>query len=413
MDDFLKLKQYHFTIMKSFHLNELAGFLGLFQKYTGAQLQEVVSAKDQLLLRFRYQQNYFLFFDLSMAKPVLFWLQKDIKLKKKTTPLALFLKKYFIDSVLQDVCIKNGEGRVLHFYFISKEHGQLEIEARLFPHGSNLIAKTETKSISWFKPKDLNTDVSEISPVANIDEIMQTKWEEYQDLSKPKVKKVDQSAKTKSLLERLENDLKNYPTRDYKSVADKVKATQNLNSAEDLGIDLSLAWYEAVKLLLEKDKKQVNKKLALSKRIEEVRLLLKEGKTIDQKANNDLFAAVDAKGRVKVLSDGRRAYVGKSAKDNMILLRKAKAWYLWMHVRDYPSGHLILQQNKGQVVSEADITELGLFLVKESGFSKSLVAGDMFDVQYTECRYIKPIKGDKLGRVHVQKEKVLRIRFKD
>ncbi|MCB0348847.1 MAG: hypothetical protein KDD37_08420, partial [Bdellovibrionales bacterium] len=309
--------------------------------------------------------------------------------------------------------IINGEGRVLHFYFTSKEHGDLEIEARLFPHGSNLIAKTQDKSISWFKPKPLQSDDTEISPVANIDEIMLTKWSEYQGLSVPKVKKQSDKGKTAALLERLEKDFEAYPMVNYLELVEKIKETQSTESIDIKGLEGTTPWYDAIKILLEKNKKQIHKKEALKKRIEELQLTVAKGVEVKKTPVEDLFKKVDAKGRVKVFEDGRRAYVGKSAKDNMVLLREAKPWYLWMHVRDHPSGHLILQQNKGKVVSENELVELGLFLVKESGFSKSLRDGDMFDVQYTECRHIKPIKGDKLGRVHVQKEKVLRIRFKD
>jgi predicted ribosome quality control (RQC) complex YloA/Tae2 family protein len=399
--------------MKAFHLNELAGFLGLFQKHTGAQVQEVTSSDSQVMLRMRHRQNFYLFFDLSATAPVLFWLSEEVKLKKKTIPLALFLKKYFTDAILKDVRLINGEGRILHFHFHSNEFGPLELEARLYPHGQNLIAKTAEKSIAFNKPKDINKEEIEISPVANIDEIMAIKWQEYQDSKKPKGSKVDPKLKTTELIARLESDLEKYPHYPYKEMAEKIKAQQNYEGVDPKMIDTDLPWFEAVKILIDKDKKQIHKKQALKDRIAILSKDLKDGKIIDAKAKDDMFSGGSAKGRVKVLPDGRRAYVGKSAKDNMALLRSAKAWYLWMHVRDYPSGHLILQQNKGQIVTETDLKDLALFLVKESGFAKSLRDGDMFDVQYTECRYIKPIKGDKLGRVHVQKEKVLRIRFSD
>jgi predicted ribosome quality control (RQC) complex YloA/Tae2 family protein len=399
--------------MKAFHLNELAGFLGLFQKHTGAQVQEVTSSDSQVLLRMRHRQNFYLFFDLSATAPLLFWLSEEVKLKKKTTPLALFLKKYFTDAILKDVRLINGEGRILHFYFHSNEFGALELESRLYPHGQNLIAKTPDKSVAFYKPKDINIEEIEISPVSNIDEIMASKWQEYQDFQKPKDKKVDLKLKTTELIARLEADLEKYPSYPYKEVAEKIKLQQNFDGVDPKLINTEIPWFEAVKILIDKDKKQIHKKQALKERITTLHADLKNGKIVDAKAKDDLFSGGSAKGRVKVLPDGRRAYVGKSAKDNMALLRSAKAWYLWMHVRDYPSGHLILQQNKGQTITETDLKDLALFLVKESGFAKSLQTGDMFDVQYTECRYIKPIKGDKLGRVHVQKEKVLRLRFSD
>ena len=91
--------------------------------------------------------------------------------------------------------------------------------------------------------------------------------------------------------------------------------------------------------------------------------------------------------------------MGKSASDNLKLLRQAKSWDLWLHLKDYPSAYAILQKNKDAKVSDAVLMQASQWLVKESLKSKKNLAGVKVAVVVTECRHVRPIKGDKLGRV--------------
>ena len=91
--------------------------------------------------------------------------------------------------------------------------------------------------------------------------------------------------------------------------------------------------------------------------------------------------------------------MGKSAQDNLQLLRQAKAWDLWIHLKDYPSAYAIMQKAKEQKVSDSAITQASQWLVKESLKNKKNLAGVKLSVVITECRHVRPIKGDRLGRV--------------
>lgn len=92
-------------------------------------------------------------------------------------------------------------------------------------------------------------------------------------------------------------------------------------------------------------------------------------------------------------------YMGKSARDNLELLRKAKAWDLWLHLKDYPSAHLILHRLRDQKISEQILEKAARWLIKEGFADKKNQTGGRFSVVIAECRYVRPIKGDKLGRV--------------
>jgi predicted ribosome quality control (RQC) complex YloA/Tae2 family protein len=91
----------------------------------------------------------------------------------------------------------------------------------------------------------------------------------------------------------------------------------------------------------------------------------------------------------------------------MMLLRKAKPWYLWMHLKDLPGNHLFVEKNKNRELNQKELLLAAKELIK---FKKEKLSGENFPVQYTEVRFIRPIKGDKLGRVRVQQEQVLVVR---
>jgi predicted ribosome quality control (RQC) complex YloA/Tae2 family protein len=73
-------------------------------------------------------------------------------------------------------------------------------------------------------------------------------------------------------------------------------------------------------------------------------------------------------------------------------------------LRDYPSAHAVIQRNKNQNVKQEEIREVALWLTQESLQKKLLLPGTRLEVVHTECRFVRPIKGDKLGRVNYQNE---------
>ena len=103
--------------------------------------------------------------------------------------------------------------------------------------------------------------------------------------------------------------------------------------------------------------------------------------------------------KMQIEESGLVAYMGKSAGDNMDLLRRSKPFDLWLHLKDYPSAHAIIHKQKDQKINDADIMKIAAWLVKEGLSEKKTQAGGKFSVVMVECRHVKPLKGDKLGRV--------------
>lgn len=108
--------------------------------------------------------------------------------------------------------------------------------------------------------------------------------------------------------------------------------------------------------------------------------------------------------RSLLLGSGVMAVAGKNAKANVDLLRQARPWYIWVHLRNYPSSHAIILSAKSQVIKDKEIIGVGNWLVQMS--SKKLNLSDIkIDLIYTQCRFVKSIKGDSLGRVSYKNEK--------
>ena len=129
----------------------------------------------------------------------------------------------------------------------------------------------------------------------------------------------------------------------------------------------------------------------------------KELKRMADKKNQAPARAIEGRFRKLLLNDQNvTCYMGKSAQDNLDLLRKAKAWDYWMHLKDYPSAHAVIHRQKDQVVSDQDLIKCAGWLVKEGLNQKKTQMGGRFAVVMAECRHVRPIKGDKLGRVTYQ-----------
>lgn len=123
-----------------------------------------------------------------------------------------------------------------------------------------------------------------------------------------------------------------------------------------------------------------------------------------------LLEKAQAQGRRLELNDNLFAVIGKTAKDNLSILRKAQAWDLWLHLKDFPGAHAIITRPRNYEVSLAQIQKVATWVIKESFKNRNIDMGEYFEVLIVETRYVKPIKGDKLGRVTYQNPKVVRVK---
>ena len=175
----------------------------------------------------------------------------------------------------------------------------------------------------------------------------------------------------------------------------------------------SLSWN--IEHCFAKAKQLVSKKEGARERLEELVqeiASLEKAKFTEKAQKNqlvDLMQKTEARGRKLHLESGALAYCGKSAADNLALLRQAKAWDYWLHLKDYPGAHAIIHRQRDQEVPVGEIQEVASWVARESLSSKSLLVGQKVAVVMVECRFVRPIKGDKLGRVTYHGEKTFNL----
>lgn len=99
---------------------------------------------------------------------------------------------------------------------------------------------------------------------------------------------------------------------------------------------------------------------------------------------------------------GFTVLVGRSARENDLLVRRASPNDLWLHARGIPGAHVLIK-NGGRPVSEDTLrqaAQLAAWFSKARGERK-------VEVSYTEARYLRKPKGSPPGMVTLLREQVI------
>jgi hypothetical protein len=133
--------------------------------------------------------------------------------------------------------------------------------------------------------------------------------------------------------------------------------------------------------------------------------LLEKGEVSDQKKT------VQKAQKSFSISDQTELFIGKNASDNLLLLRGSQPWHLWLHLKDYLGAHGILRFPKGVKPKPQEIELAAQKVAERSKKSHHHIqVGEVFDILVVEKRFVRPIKGDKLGRVRYSNEQVYSIK---
>lgn len=415
-----------------------------------AQLQEVTSTEEGLVMSFyrfgKTPRLSYLVFDLDPLYPFLgfFYHNPWVKLKK-TKPVALFLNAHAKNHYFHSIEISEELGRIVKLHL---DNGCL-IEFRLIPKQVNLIVKKSEqkkhKSISWNPVKELsrnnlqytqNSDEEVRSITFMRDQWLRLRGNQFQTEASTttnspfekwkKNKEKDLQKKQKALIAVAEQ-IQKFKNEEWASVGEflKTQGLKNLKPEWSVYVDFEKSVSDNMQNCFAKSKaakiKVKGAELRLETLKQEVKELLQliDPKQLQQnyeqslhlknlnpnfKKNNGLVRRLEGRLRkTQIIESGLVAYMGKSAADNMSLLRQAKPHDLWLHLKDYPSAHAIIHKQKDQKVSDLDIKKIASWLAKEGISAKKnqikTQGGAKLAVVLTECRYVKPLKGDKLGRV--------------
>lgn len=418
-----------------FQLKNFAEFLNT--ELLGAQLQDVWTNGEMLICEFYLQSEYYLVIDSQPQKPMICLMRSLPKLKKQPKPVSLFLNSHAVNLRLSEIEVQQDWGRIIKLTLANnKKSCQLEIQ--LIPRSFNILVNALTeegshKKIAWAKPKDL--PVSTVTALA--EDIGQTDWfqfaqdwwqEKFSSKENPqqKTKSAEDIAPANSSIE-LQKKLRILANL-QKSISDEA-ASGSANKWRQLGEALKFSKFAE---LSEELKSLYNQKLGISenrekafsqaKHIEakqekiEKRIVdlqkeiarLESGEQAPVKVSNrkGLLEHADAKGRKLKIKDLYEAVIGKSGADNLAILRKSQPWDLWLHLKDYPGAHAIISRPRNKEVPLEVIEQVAKWVIKESFSNKNVDLGQKYDVLVVETRFVRPIKGDKLGRVTFQNSKV-------
>ena len=319
-----------------------------------------------------------------------------------TKPLILFLRSHFMGGSVVDVeCVDVDATAAARLYF-SQER---VIEIRIRSDGPQITAFAEAKAVS-LKLVRLKT----------------AKASSVQDDLKRRLLKLERT------LEKVNEELSRKRDELWTQAGQWLLSAQTLQGAPVevagcLDIKQSFSWN--LNHCFEKAKQLRSKISGTKKRRDEIETQIRElksemaridstavlpsaaiefeSKRRDSNSNRErktLLAQAQSRGRTFTIRSFQ-FFVGKSAADNLRLLRAARPWHLWLHLKDYPGSHGILQINKGDHVTDSDLHECAQCLLRtQFGDKASRHSGDKFDILVAECRYVRPIKGDHVGRVN-------------
>lgn len=401
------ITEYEIDLWISSYKSSLLGGHILSTQFDGHQL--VLRVQGREILNFVFVLN---------SRTPFFYVCKSLKSigKNLKKPLSLFLETHFKHAEITQIKRQELSGRVLIIEF---KH-QKTIEWILIPSQVNVTAISGGKKVSLHKPKvlpPLPQSLSKIEPRSNAD---------FEQIAESLVKK-EPALKTenreKNLLKKrhglikmqehlssllsepwaeLGEWLKAHPDEDH--IPDKLLSCWNSSESRSWNIE---------NCFLRSKKNQIKMK-GTAQRIFELEHEITEleskelssPRKTERSSSQSLLREADGQGRTLSI-EGLPFYIGRSGADNLKLLRKAKPWYLWFHIKDYPGAHGILSLQRKDNPSLALLERAAKALINQS------VRGDksgVFPVLVAECRYVRPVKGAKAGQVTVSHERVVSVR---
>lgn len=406
-------------------LNSYCEFLN--EQFAGALLQKVDSEAELLYFEFYRRGILNLVVTLKQLEPHLFFADgKDLKRRrvKKVTPVQVFCQANLRGLKFVSFHVDLNAGRVV-VLTLTDGHSTAEVKVTLIPRSVNLQVSAQGKKISWNKPRDLPQ-----SQHGDLDSKTEFDWSLWNQkaidnfiqggISKissgPNFEK--QILKKSKALESLEQDLaanQNEKVR-HEELAMKLKLQPGILPEELLKDHKEMTYGEALNYTFEKIKKitvkietQIQRIEMLKAEIDQLKIqqLAPQDDKVPKPQNSELnkikeslLVRAEAQGRQKLIQDRYTVVMGKSARDNLNLLRKASAWDLWIHLKDQPSAFAILSRNRSENISDEVIREACIWFIEEIHKKKSKeLESSKYEFLVGECRNVSPIKGDKLGRV--------------
>lgn len=423
--------------MKALAENEIENLVQTLQVYVGAKAQELI-VTDQICGLGVFQNPgglSWLWFQNHTWWPVLLPLKNPPFYKNTSVkPLLLFLRAHLLGLTIKSITRDQQLGRAVVVNFGHHEK-MVELSFHLWPHGGNVIAKTDSNIMRLQKmsaPKEQTTLLNAERPeprsleqilrewsesLENIPKAKNEKKVEVQDIRAKQIKKLERT------IAKVEAEVANKKQVPWRKIGEALQAQQNLEVPAEWEVFIDkrrkLSWNieNSFSQAKENEKKLAATELRLQILHEELQKWQQsevvpievEGK-IPKAATKKNKEAL-SKFRSYPIADGVRLLIGRNAQENLAILRAARAWDFWCHLRDYPGSHGIISREKNQSIGGAVIHQAAQMLLKQTfGQKVAQHQDELFDMVVTQCRFVKPIRGDRLGRVNYSNESIHRVR---
>lgn len=406
--------------MKSLSFLELKNMADwLNQELVGAQLQDIWTYDQGLVLQFYRFKEIFFWVDANNSAPLISLLEAKPPFAKKQKPISPFLNSNAKNMRWSGGYVDPAKGRIL---MVELKNSQqiCEIQIELIPKAFNLVARVGEKKISWAKPRDLPLSQNPIESLSDLE----VDWYEHgrqhlQGLIEPQAKgwshKEDPRPRAIEKKQRALADMRKL--LDEANVDDWQAFGEHLKHSSEVPAQFEKFYKSQMSVAENRDNAFHQAKLLKKKRAGTLeRMQILEAEILNLKedlvktpfeslvsslpsSGQKLIQKSDSKARRLQLSPQIDAVMGKSAKDNLAILRQAQPTDLWLHLKDEPSAHVIIAKPKNLEVSAAYIQKAAEWLMTEMFSKKKERLAGRYEVIVVECRHVKPIKGDKHGRV--------------
>lgn len=425
-------------IVRALSVGEIDNLVGALRTLVGARLQEaVVGPSGAGLGLFADGNLLWVWFDAHTWSPMLLPLTEVPESNlKPLKPLLLFLRAHFVGHRLlgaeRDVTL----GRAIQLTFGSEESPRI-VEARLWPHGGNLIVHAENKSVALRKtdprPAELKVIAGEPSP-RSLEQILE-EWIQLRFARKDVGKKSPEKTKSspaqiqdkevrrlEKAIAKVKAEIENKSGSPWRATGEWLVQEQNLAVPDAFRsfVDQrrSLAWNieNCFGRAKETERKLVQTKARL-KKLETELAQAQAGPRITtvEPSPAAVRRPVNDQGikfRTIQLPGGLVARIGRSAQDNLQLLRGARPWDFWAHLRDFPGAHAIIGRERQQSIGDEVLRAVGGALIEQTFGAKSKQhEGERFELIVAECRFVRPIRGDRHGRVTYTHDRTVGFRW--
>lgn len=429
--------------MKPLSTHEIDTLVLSAQRLIGATLSEIKTTENGVGLLFWKEGKLCWLWFMNVPSAPLFLILDEFPLPMKVirTPMLLFLKAHAKGRELLAVGRDFQLGRVVKV-MLGDEDGHCELELRLIPHAQNMMARTADKKISLKKIREIKprNDTQNLEP----SEVQRTSQELIEEF-KVAIRKLKtgghnpstnldihrEISKKKKIHDKISEDIKKKKLQQWAAVGEWIKAHQSLAVPENWiqYVDSSLSFSGNIENCFHRAS-QLKRKIAASHtrlqqlqgEIEKLNKIAEtqissgheSEKSIESRApkflKKDSGQALNLR-KIELRPD-LFAYVGRSAKENIHLIRQARPWHMWVHLKDLPSAHAIIVRNRGVIVTYQELISVGSVIIKQTFGKKSdSVQGQKFELLVCECRHVQPVKGDPVGRVRVQSAQTIAFKF--